>query len=1342
MTRENTYRDKARAVFLAAIMVLSVVAMTATFAGGVVAQENQDIEVSFSDEEADVGQTVDVSFDLDPEDDPDAEVGAYDVEINYDPDVVSPVDIEGEDLDSPTWSDDGDGTISANTAQATGESVPLTAATLTFEVDDGADDGDVSEIALDDDESTFSDPVDDVTFGSTAGSITVGDAPDPANFEIVDVDPSGDFAVEPGADVETDVTVENTGAQEDTQDVVFNFEGDVADSASLTLDEGAEDTVTLSTEAPDTEGDYDWFISTDDDQSATWTLTVDEDPEPPGDASVVFPNQDSLGDTVFIDSAQADPDEDSQLAIWTLDAAEEPSEILGNMGLDAGESIEDTTVDVEGLNEDQTLVAAIHDVADIEDADGDNIVAQDSAAVNVVDRDADIDDPTDTPTQWQGQTLVFESEDFTLGDDYQVRNVDGTGEDRSVGNLEREIRSVSDNLLIVRTSSFASGLYILETDDARYELGEPLDDLDDEPGFGFEIAVQDPFSVDGVSPAVTTNETFVLGEIDSVRSGYNLAVTGIDEDGNAHTIDVLTDLGDFEENVPVQAADIDGNPLAPGNYTLLFNVTDTTASDSAEIDVLEELDEEVTIASPTPQDDSFARGDIVPIELEFQGTNVGTLTFGDRQEGQAVEVNVTVEDVDGSGSATVLLNTFQFGTEHRDHGFLVADESDAAIDVHTDDAIVDLDGGGADGGAVLASASYDLVSTAGEEPWHEALEDDRSIARLDERGTQNFTVWTAPGIADDELEPVFVEDIREAVDDGLVTPSDGTIADRDFLLLDVESTGLEGVLHEAALLEAEYDEDDGTYNFGAADPIEAAAPILDRTSDHDVGDVFFATDHVRNNNFGSGLGPQEDLLALSTDERNPGPNLRPYTVDFEDRGEGVFAGVDESGNLNQYYIPIQLDSDDEDIVFDPTGESFDRGLTPGDGLESTWTVNPVSPNRFDYPSNLPFVGFDPATGASTETEGFSWEFRADSATIDMVGEVLAVPQSDDVEISGVTNVAAGANLTVRMASASGEEDPFFKIQSDDVDYVPDAPNTWSIEEDFSDTSEGTNFNVRITRAGDGQLLTDGEAVPGVVSAAPVVNEFVFEDQESTGTSVFVETFNSTQGGFIGIYDADGDRIGTSPALEPGEQNRISVSLDENLDANQEVTATAYRAEDRPYTEADEPVQRTAMISVEDPPEPASFSLSGLDPQTAELDEPGPAVDVTATITNDGEESGIETAELRIDGDTIDFQEVELDGGESADLSFTAETEDLEPGTYTHSVWIDGDELTGTLVIDEVETPTPDEPTPTPDEPTPTPDVDDTDDADDDGAGFGVIVALLAFLGAALLAVRRQVQLDG
>jgi len=42
MTNDTTYREQGRALILAALMVLSVVAMSAAFAGGAAAQSGQD----------------------------------------------------------------------------------------------------------------------------------------------------------------------------------------------------------------------------------------------------------------------------------------------------------------------------------------------------------------------------------------------------------------------------------------------------------------------------------------------------------------------------------------------------------------------------------------------------------------------------------------------------------------------------------------------------------------------------------------------------------------------------------------------------------------------------------------------------------------------------------------------------------------------------------------------------------------------------------------------------------------------------------------------------------------------------------------------------------------------------------------------------------------------------------------------------------------------------------------------------------------------------------------------------------------------------------------------------
>jgi hypothetical protein len=150
--------DTGRALALATVLVLSMVALTAVFAGGAAASQH-DVDVSFNDTEGDVGDQVTVSFDIDPANAPNAEVGSYDVEINYDDTVLSFVEMNGVDLADPVANEPSPGTITANVGQATGDPVPLTAANVVFEVDQGVPDGEVANISLNDANSEFNDPV-------------------------------------------------------------------------------------------------------------------------------------------------------------------------------------------------------------------------------------------------------------------------------------------------------------------------------------------------------------------------------------------------------------------------------------------------------------------------------------------------------------------------------------------------------------------------------------------------------------------------------------------------------------------------------------------------------------------------------------------------------------------------------------------------------------------------------------------------------------------------------------------------------------------------------------------------------------------------------------------------------------------------------------------------------------------------------------------------------------------------------------------------------------------------------------------------------------------------------
>jgi PGF-CTERM protein len=294
-----------RALVLATVLVLSMVALAAAFTGGAAASQH-DVDVSFNNTEADVGDQVAVSFDIEEANAPNAEVGAYDVEINYDETVLSFVEMNGVDLANPVTNEPSPGTIIANVGQATGDPVPLTAANVVFQVDSGVPDGTVANVSLNDTASEFTDPVNPVTFQSQNGSVTVG-ATD-SNFQLSNLVPA-DATVTQGSDpitVSADVT--NTGTDPDEQSVeltVSNQSGVVfSDTQTVNVSAGATETVSfpgVPAGALDL-GDYTHAIATNDD-SIDGSLTVEEQPDfivdPDGDVAVGGPNENGLtiGDT-------------------------------------------------------------------------------------------------------------------------------------------------------------------------------------------------------------------------------------------------------------------------------------------------------------------------------------------------------------------------------------------------------------------------------------------------------------------------------------------------------------------------------------------------------------------------------------------------------------------------------------------------------------------------------------------------------------------------------------------------------------------------------------------------------------------------------------------------------------------------------------------------------------------------------------------------------------------------------------------------------------------------------------------------------------------------------------
>ncbi|WP_161945920.1 BGTF surface domain-containing protein [Halalkaliarchaeum desulfuricum] len=108
---------------------------------------------------------------------------------------------------------------------------------------------------------------------TASGEVVEAVDPDPATFEVSDLDAPAEIDV--GESVTVSATITNTGELEGTQTVEWQLEGDVVASEEVTLD-ADEDTTVEFTATPDLDaGDYTHGIYTDDD-SQTATLTVEE----------------------------------------------------------------------------------------------------------------------------------------------------------------------------------------------------------------------------------------------------------------------------------------------------------------------------------------------------------------------------------------------------------------------------------------------------------------------------------------------------------------------------------------------------------------------------------------------------------------------------------------------------------------------------------------------------------------------------------------------------------------------------------------------------------------------------------------------------------------------------------------------------------------------------------------------------------------------------------------------------------------------------------------------------------------------------------------------------------
>lgn len=199
----------------------------------------------------------------------------------------------------------------------------------------------------------------------------------------------------------------------------------------------------------------------------------------------------------------------------------------------------------------------------------------------------------------------------------------------------------------------------------------------------------------------------------------------------------------------------------------------------------------------------------------------------------------------------------------------------------------------------------------------------------------------------------------------------------------------------------------------------------------------------------------------------------------------------------------------------------------------------------------------------------------------------------------------------------------------------------------------------------------------------------FDDQQSDGENVTIEEVYLSDGGFIVVTDGSDESLAVSEYLGSGTHEDVTIDRDEDADDELvgQLTATVHQdttndeefvheesegEDDQPYLEDGFPVEDSAavMTTEADDSFSDSFAVESIDaPTSATTDE---TIEITAEIRNPTEIETQQTVEFRLGGTVLEQRPLELDGGESSEVTFDVETSGSPPGEQPIGVYTEGD----------------------------------------------------------------------
>lgn len=399
------------------------------------------------------------------------------------------------------------------------------------------------------------------------------------------------------------------------------------------------------------------------------------------------------------------------------------------------------------------------------------------------------------------------------------------------------------------------------------------------------------------------------------------------------------------------------------------------------------------------------------------------------------------------------------------------------------------------------------------------------------------------------------------------------------------------------------------------------------------------------------------------------------------------------------------------------------------GDEADFTVNETEDGAWIELHNLEYSAGTVTIGASEPEPEPSPPSPPTTAQPDISLE-SATLDSTDIEPGESVEITATIENT---GDASGTETLALEIDGDAV-------NETEVEVDANDEATVT-FTHTFGDEGEFDVSVNGETAGTVVVAvAPepaisVIGHSLasadIEPGDAVSVEVTLENTGDASGSFTADLSIDGEVV-TSTTVTVDAEATEAVTLEHALDETGEYDVAVNDDAVGTVTVAEPAVADISLID------------TSLDTTTLTV---GESLTVSVVLENVGDAAGEYTVEVLVDDAVYDTQTVEVDAASEATVEFTPSFD--APGEFTIVV---NDEEVDVVSVEAAPTPTPtpaptptptptpvDTPTPTPaDTPTPTPDVPEVTPtpAPDDQPGFGIVVAILALLGAALIAHRR------